>query len=353
MTIYEVTLTVESSVIHIDLQPGLTDLTLRLPAPFVVSQRERSPTWQMSVSKLDLAERWPDKSRVIGMYRPGGIEPFPWFIEEIGSDSSLVWLLDENTGDRARMFISQKDMAICLQIERADSKWISRVIKQILSSRLLLDGWIPLHASAVSYGDKTLVWAGHRGSGKSTLAFLAASLKGAKFLADDIVFVRQLGPQWDVIGWPGRVAVRRALLQEVFGLERVAKFEPELRRGIASDRTHPRGERLAFDPDEVQKYLEIAYCGHSTGRLRIANIRPVPACFQHVNSRLGDLRSEFEATGFDRRYLVDPFRLFSIPEITSPIVEGKAEALEIEELDVPYNALSAFEDLWAFMLRGE
>lgn len=59
-------------------------------------------------------------------------------------------------------------------------------------------GWIPLHATAVRFGDRCILIAGHRGMGKSTLA-AACLAQGAELVSDDLTPIQ--------VGEDGRVVV--------------------------------------------------------------------------------------------------------------------------------------------------
>ncbi|MDX9955371.1 MAG: hypothetical protein RBT75_14810 [Anaerolineae bacterium] len=58
-----------------------------------------------------------------------------------------------------------------------------------------------LHASAVEYGGKALVFLGPSETGKSTISqLLAATLEGARVLADDLAYLKWQNGQWQVVG---------------------------------------------------------------------------------------------------------------------------------------------------------
>lgn len=62
-------------------------------------------------------------------------------------------------------------------------------------------GITPLHASAVDVANGCALFVGPSGAGKSTLA-AALSQRGHEVIADDACFL-QLGPDGDILAWPG------------------------------------------------------------------------------------------------------------------------------------------------------
>lgn len=62
----------------------------------------------------------------------------------------------------------------------------------IFAFLLSLRGEVPIHASAVKYGGRTLAFAGSSGAGKSTLAALFCT-QGAQLLADDLLVINDAG----------------------------------------------------------------------------------------------------------------------------------------------------------------
>ena len=90
-------------------------------------------------------------------------------------------------------------------------RWPDWLARSFFGARLLSDGWLLLHASAVRVvtpaGDRAvLVLAGSRG-GKSTLAYRACRELGAAHMADDLALARARPDGVEVTGWPTRAGV--------------------------------------------------------------------------------------------------------------------------------------------------
>ncbi len=77
---------------------------------------------------------------------------------------------------------------------------LCRVIKQLVATRFESLGQCVLHAAAVEYEGKAILFVGPKASGKTTL--VQAALKaGARFITNDRLFVDASGPRWSVRGW--------------------------------------------------------------------------------------------------------------------------------------------------------
>lgn len=120
--------------------------------------------------------------------------------------------------------------------------WLARVF---FASRLLASGWRMLHASAVAVEGTALLFLAGQHGGKSTLAHRAVWELGARFLADDLVFV---GPNGQVVGWPTRVAVPAPLAGGLAGGRR----ERSVVAGVVR-------ERILFTPAQHRAALGVTY----------------------------------------------------------------------------------------------
>ncbi|NHC16239.1 hypothetical protein [Motilibacter deserti] len=84
---------------------------------------------------------------------------------------------------------------------RAGEKAVGELVAGVVGAvRLLLDGRLVLHASAVVRGGAAVAFVGASGAGKSTLAALAAA-EGAAVLTDDVLRVDVDGG--GALAWPG------------------------------------------------------------------------------------------------------------------------------------------------------
>ncbi|QOL13591.1 phosphoenolpyruvate carboxykinase (ATP) [Dickeya dianthicola] len=321
-----------------------------LPLPFYISDNHDAFfSWSISLTIDVLVADWPTRSRLLGVYRAGIDDPFPWHIEKLTSQDGIIWLLDENNDQRALLHINRNTRRIELTQEAANGKWLSRIIKNIFSVVLIDQGWIPLHACAFSMGERAIVCTGERGSGKSTLSILAASMKGAEFLSDDIVFIRptDLQSEWDIIGWPRRVGIRKALLGEIFEKEKLNNIQSKLRREVLASKIHPRGERLAFDPDELTDLLGVKFTGYVRKKLRIATIGSGGDDVPEIVWELSEHCNSIRATGEDIRYLVDVFGIFTFgDEMKSDVLDPRECIIEKTMFKLPYDVPSVFDHVW-------
>jgi hypothetical protein len=82
----------------------------------------------------------------------------------------------------------------------------AHLIGRVLATTMYLDGWLPLHASAVSLRDGIVAFLAPKGFGKSSLA-LAMTQRGARLVTDDTLPVEapdEAAPR----AWPGVHSLR-------------------------------------------------------------------------------------------------------------------------------------------------
>ncbi|WP_329453645.1 hypothetical protein OG894_44815 (plasmid) [Streptomyces sp. NBC_01724] len=89
----------------------------------------------------------------------------------------------------------------------------TRFAREMMRARLIADGWVLLHASAVVFpGGRTLLTLGDSGAGKTTTALTLASA-GAALLTNDCCFARpNIDGTLDLLPWPAAAAVGLGLL---------------------------------------------------------------------------------------------------------------------------------------------
>jgi hypothetical protein len=138
-------------------------------------------------------------------------------------------------------------------------RWPDWLARSFFGARLLSDGWVLLHASAVrvatSAGDRAvLVLAGSRG-GKSTLAYRACRELGAAHMADDLALARACPDGVEVAGWPTRAGVPVEILDP--GLLDSLPADV-ISHGTAAGR--PRS-RVALSPPQYERLLGIRRAG--------------------------------------------------------------------------------------------
>ncbi len=92
--------------------------------------------------------------------------------------------------------------------ERREGAWPDFVrahcIGRVLATLMFLDGWLPLHGSAVAVADGVIAFLAPKGFGKSSLA-LALSGLGARLVTDDTLPVDDADPPR---AWPGVLGLR-------------------------------------------------------------------------------------------------------------------------------------------------
>lgn len=80
------------------------------------------------------------------------------------------------------------------------------ILKRIIQNSLIMkDGYLLLHASAVSYDDKAVVFLGKTGAGKSTLSLYLMGL-GLDYLSDDSTIINLLTDQ--IVPYPRLIQIR-------------------------------------------------------------------------------------------------------------------------------------------------
>ena len=124
--------------------------------------------------------------------------------------------------DRGEFFVSGDGSKVWCQPDPVEPwQWRRFLVGQVLPLAALLHGFEILHASAVALDESALVLAGPQGAGKSSVAAQLV-LRGAAFLADDVVSVERQGDA--VLAHPGTPVI--GLRHE----ERVAWSARDLRR---------------------------------------------------------------------------------------------------------------------------
>ncbi|WP_172292350.1 hypothetical protein [Pseudoruegeria sp. HB172150] len=306
--------------------------------------------WVIESNLGPLDTQWPDAHRSLGVFRPGASEPFCWTFEKLSAEECVVWLDDERARARAFMHVDMHRRQILLCEDTPGSRWLSRMVRNIHAAYLVHTGWQPLHACAFPAGARIVVGIGQRGAGKSTLSYLAAQRAGG-FFADDMVLIRP-APDGDseVVGWPGRLAVRRKVLEQTLGEARTAAIEPRLRRGLALSHGHLRGDRFAFDHDEIAPLLGIDYVPMCKAPLRIARLSAhagMPVMSPWAKS---GLCAEDLSHGRDRRHFTDLVGFYrGRPcEAPAPAIEIHAE---VSQMQMPFEMTEHFDTLWQHLVR--
>ena len=348
---------VEAPAIRIesDTRP-LEAAALDLPPPFMGAPSDapldRDVDWTIESSLGPLESLWPDANRSLGVYRPGASEPFCWTFETLNAEECVLWLDDERAGARAFMHVDLRRRRILLREDKAQSRWLSRMVRNIHAAYLVHRGWQPLHACAFPAGKKVVVGIGQRGAGKSTLSYLAAQRSGG-FFADDMVLIHPTDDgECEVMGWPGRLAVRRKVLEQTLGAKRTGKIAPRLRRGFALCHGHPRGDRFAFDHDEIAPLLGIGYVPMRKAPLRIARLSAHAAPPELLPWTTGGLHMEDLSHGRDRRHFTDLVGFYrgsprAAGALDVPVSDIRAE---VSQMQMPFDLTGHFDHIWQHLV---
>lgn len=107
----------------------------------------------------------------------------------------------------------------------------AHLLGRVLATTMYLDGWLPLHASAVETRAGVIAFLAPKGYGKSTLA-LALAGAGAHLVTDDTL---PIDPARSPIAWPGVHAIRaHAEAVEALGLALPDARTPEGKHVIST-----------------------------------------------------------------------------------------------------------------------
>lgn len=192
---------------------------------------------------------WPQSGRQLVVHRcDGGVVAATGIYRQ---GAAPVFIEADTRAGRTRVVLPPGD-----PLSRRWPDWLAR---SFFGARLLADGWVLLHASAVRVtapaGDRAvLVLAGSRG-GKSTLAYRACRELGAALMADDLALARAHPDGVEVTGWPTRAGVP------------VEVLDPGLLDSIPGNLIshstaagRPRS-RLILRPPEYEQFLGIGRAG--------------------------------------------------------------------------------------------
>ncbi|MFB4356836.1 hypothetical protein RBJ15_11375 [Pantoea sp. BS_4] len=325
----------------------ISKIVEQIPSPFIIKKGYNINGKTINIEHLDVASIWPDDSNFVGVYRSGLHDPFPWYVEHRDACSFKAWLHDESTNERALLEINNNLNTIKLSTKQGECKWPIRIIKNIFSAKLLSEGWVPIHASAFIHDGNIIVCNGSRGSGKSTLSFLMSLYKKAKFISDDMIFIRQSQEKndWIILGWPRRIGIRSKTLELCFGSKKTQEIKSKLRRNVLPSNGHPRGERFAFDIDELNNILDITTLGYHVGPLYIANIRVGDRLKINKKWCSENNISNIKAKGEDIRFLIDFFDIYQNHNIKNDIEKKFDISYQHSDITLPYDILTSLDDI--------
>lgn len=192
---------------------------------------------------------WPQSGRQLVVHRSDGGVVAATGVYRLGAAPASIEA--DARARRTRVLLPPDDL-----LSRRWPDWLAR---SFFGARLLSDGWLLMHASAVRVatpvgGRAVLVLAGSRG-GKSTLAYRACRELGAALMADDLTLARACPDGVEVAGWPTRAGVPVEVLDP--GL--LASIPGDLiSHGTAAGR---RRSRVTLRPPEYEQLLSIGRAG--------------------------------------------------------------------------------------------
>ncbi|MGH3842073.1 MAG: hypothetical protein ACRDS0_11605 [Pseudonocardiaceae bacterium] len=165
-------------------------------------------------------------------------------------------------------------------------RWLAWTARVFFGTRLLRDGWVLLHASAVRMATSTeeralVVLAGQRG-GKSTVAHRACVERGARLMADDLVLLRVGRDGVTVVGWPTRVCVPVELLDNA-----MLDVLPDgaMLSTVVAGRVR---RRMVLSPPEHERLLGIGRAGPT----RLGGLLAITASHGGAPTRAGVLHDD-------------------------------------------------------------
>lgn len=137
----------------------------------------------------------------------------------------------------------------------------SQYLREMGYRRLVDQGFVCFHASAVATGGKAFVCIGDSGNGKSTLALALGYFNGAMYMANERVLLRCSGPSLEVTGVPSAIKVNAGTLQALGIRNHISSWELLRPQPAEESDWESLGGRskLSLLPGEVAKYLGIAF----------------------------------------------------------------------------------------------
>lgn len=135
-------------------------------------------------------------------------------------------------------------MVRCAPVRAATWRWQRYLVGQVLPFVSIVHGFEVFHASAVSFGDRTVAFTGGMAAGKSSLA-TALLRRGWRLVADDVIAVELTGVGAPTIHpGPGLLSVRRDAVtrfgrQEIERMGRIIGGDDETIRVVVPVATEP------------------------------------------------------------------------------------------------------------------
>ncbi|MGI9420551.1 MAG: hypothetical protein ACR2RA_22235 [Geminicoccaceae bacterium] len=141
----------------------------------------------------------------------------------------------------------------------------SRMVRDIITGYLTDRSWSLYHAGAVETSEGVLMIVGNPGAGKTTL-ILALVRDGARYIANEQVFVRAEGDRFQVLGYPLAIAIGLGTALQFPGLSPLIEtpdplLYPRRRMSASRIRETPRekwpslDDKLQLLPEEIDRYV--------------------------------------------------------------------------------------------------
>lgn len=162
----------------------------------------------------------------------------------------------------------------------------ARVVRDVMRSALMSQGWIVVHASIPVLAGDALVVFGGKGAGKTTTALSLARAEGWQLLANDRAFVRLRDGVLDILPWPAAAAVGLGLLKVLGVSEKLTELAREghefhptqhstVTEAILTNRWKPlfaedgRELKVQFSPHQLRDWLGVSLATEARAQVRL------------------------------------------------------------------------------------
>ena len=222
--------------------------------------------------RIGIAERGELRRAV-----PAGSETIAWSRTRAGKEKPLIlahpragyWLQADGYG-LFHVTTSGEEIR-CAPLRVAPWRWQRFLVGQVLPFASTLNGYEPLHASAVALGGHAIAFVGGMGFGKSTLA-AQLMLRGGRLIADDVVALAAepgAGAPRAAVAYPGPglMSLRRGAIERL-GAGEVRRIGTR----VGQDRD---GMRLAVDRCDHSMPLSVLYLLEPMHRTKAVTLKTI------------------------------------------------------------------------------
>lgn len=132
-----------------------------------------------------------------------------------GIFSNRKYVMCQNSDFGDHIYIAEKDRYSVFAIETTSrTRWAIRLCREIFLYEYLQKGFIPLHASAFKYENKTILAFGNKRRGKTT-TMCAFVNNGASIVSNDLVLIgKDDSGKFIVFGWPWKITIGNAIAEK-------------------------------------------------------------------------------------------------------------------------------------------